>query len=1733
MCRFALASLLAVLFPAIVFAGPTEYRVLFDVDDDVVTGCVVDGIAGIDQVLATEVASGDEGATVVRTYRRVCVAGAMSEPLETDNTAWPSSVDSAGTLTVETRVPRTAFGAEVPMRMRIAFAATQGSATQLLAHGAGGEPILFPDTAQGRRRAITIGDGRVMVLNGQLDDWNAIEAVAWRDGAETEPGFQFTRAWAFAHSLEEGHFYFAFRARVSGGEEPVANDDNYERGEGQTLRVPASSGILANDLEPNGGPLTATKVTDASHGTVTLDPDGSFEYSPSNEASVETDEFSYRASNGSASSNTARVTIDVNARPVVRGGTLTVAENAPNGTIVGAVDVLDEGPGSLSFTILSGNTSDAFAITPLANGDGRIVVANAVALDFELTPVFTLTVRATDALGLSGTGTITIEVANRNDAPVATSTAQTVAEDELLTVAAPGLLGLATDEDGDALTLSIVASPANGVVTIQPDGSFAYDSHPNFNGTDSFSWRAFDGTAYSNAVSVTITVTPVNDTPAFTSGGGVSSAEDKPFSAPWATGITAGPADESAQSLSFSIVSDDLSLFAVQPALTPGGVLTFTPAPDANGTVNVTVTLSDDGGGSANTSAAQHFTISVRETNDHPTANADSQTTAEDSALSIAAATFAANDSTGPANESAQTLTVTSVSAASVHGGTVSLTAGTITYTPPANYNGSDSFTYVVTDDGTTAGGADPRMATGTVSITVTEANDAPIAVDDAIATSEDTQIAFAAATLTTNDSPGPANESAQTLTVTAVDGASARGGTVTLVSGTITYTPPANAFGTDSFSYTVTDDGATGGALAPLSGTATIHVTIAPLNDVPVLIVTGAAVHTEAGAPTNLAPTAAIADIDDTVVESATIRITGNYAAEDVLSFADTAAITGSVSGDTLTLSGSDSLANYVAALQAVQYTNTFDVPSTLQRTITWTVNDGDGNSNTQTTTLDVVATNDAPVNAVPAGMTTAEDTPLVLAGSSAIAISDVDAAGDDVQATLTVTNGTAMVNPSATAALTALTGDGTSSIVLTGALAEINAALDGLTFSPAPDFTGVAQIGIVTDDLGNHPSGALTDSDSFTIAVSAVNDVPVLSVTAAASHAEGTAAPLADAVTISDLDDTHLESATIVIGANYAGAEDVLSFVDTPTITGSYSGGTLTLTGADTLANYVAALQAVQYTNTADTPSTLPRVVFWVVNDGNGISSPVATSLIVIPTNDAPVNHVPSGVTGSEDTPLVFTGSSAISISDADAAGGDVRTTVEFPFGKVMVNPAAAGMLTSVRGNGFNRVELTGAVDEINAALDGMTFTPQLNFNGPVTVQVVTEDLGRSPSGNLTDSDSFEISFAPVNDAPSLSVTSTATYTENQPPMILSSSAAYSDPDDTSLVSATVRVTGNYVAGEDVLSAAPWGGISQVFDPATGTLTLTGSTDMFAYLMSLITIRYTNTSDAPSTLTRTLTWTVNDGEADSSPFTTTIDVIAVNDGPSISAPANVVMDEDGVLPFTGASAITVADVDSGSEAIQVTIGNGAAFPGWTICVGATVPCHTTTFSIEGTVAEVNATLATMTFRPAPESSGSVVIPFTVDDRGHSGTGAAATASASMTVTVNVVNDAPVLAVTASGAQYVENSAAVFALVTASVTDVDDANIESAKITITNAEAGDTLHFTNTPTITGTFSGNTLTLTGTDVPGAYALALQSIRFSHTSEAPSSTQRILAWTVSDGDASSSVQMTAIDLVPVN
>jgi VCBS repeat-containing protein len=290
---------------------------------------------------------------------------------------------------------------------------------------------------------------------------------------------------------------------------PVAADDTYSVAEDTTLLV-AAPGLLDNDSDADGNPLTAVLVSGPAHGALTLHADGSFLYTPATDFHG-LDHFTYRASDGVADSTEATVTITVtpvNDAPAVVDDTYSVAEDttllvAAPGLLANDSDV-DGDP----FTVeqVSGPAHGTLTVS----ADGSFFYTPAA--DFYGVDHFTY--RTSDGGATSPAATVTIAVTPVNDAPVATDDAYSVAEDRVLLVpAAQGVLGNDTDIDGDPLEAVLVSGATFGTLDLRTDGSFTYSPNANFNGTDSFTYRVSDGTALANEATVRLTVNAVNDPP--------------------------------------------------------------------------------------------------------------------------------------------------------------------------------------------------------------------------------------------------------------------------------------------------------------------------------------------------------------------------------------------------------------------------------------------------------------------------------------------------------------------------------------------------------------------------------------------------------------------------------------------------------------------------------------------------------------------------------------------------------------------------------------------------------------------------------------------------------------------------------------------------------------------------------------------------------------------------------------------------------------------------------------------------------------------------------------------------------------------------------------------------------------------------------------------------------------------------------------------------------------------
>ncbi len=290
---------------------------------------------------------------------------------------------------------------------------------------------------------------------------------------------------------------------------PVARDNTHSTDEDQTLDV-ALPTILGNDSDVDSESLTATLVSDVTDGILTLDPDGSFVYTPA-ENWFGTDSFTYKANDGALVSNVATVTITVDAvndAPVAVNDEGFAVDEDHTLTLLPATLLANDSDieGDTLTVLLESNATHG---TVMLNDDGSLSYTPEP--DWNGTDSFTY--QASDGAAISDPATVGITVHAVNDAPVAQVATYSTDEDVTLNVTVPGLLGHATDVEGDVLTIALVDSAMHGVVTLNGDGSFSYVPNPDWNGTDSFSFTANDGELDSEAAVVTLTVNPVNDAP--------------------------------------------------------------------------------------------------------------------------------------------------------------------------------------------------------------------------------------------------------------------------------------------------------------------------------------------------------------------------------------------------------------------------------------------------------------------------------------------------------------------------------------------------------------------------------------------------------------------------------------------------------------------------------------------------------------------------------------------------------------------------------------------------------------------------------------------------------------------------------------------------------------------------------------------------------------------------------------------------------------------------------------------------------------------------------------------------------------------------------------------------------------------------------------------------------------------------------------------------------------------
>ena len=974
-------------------------------------------------------------------------------------------------------------------------------------------------------------------------------------------------------------------------------------------------GITASSTDVNGPAVTWSLTGDTSGGGFTINAatgvvtvaDGSkidFESSAGHAYTV-----TVQSSDGTLTSSQA-FTINVGdvamTTPVdANGAANSVAEGAAAGTAVGiTASATDPSGPATTYSLIGDSSGGGFTINA---STGVVTVANPAKIDFESSApghTYNITVQASN--GVTTTSQVfTVGVTDvAPSAPVDSNGATNTVAEGAANGTVVGVTASSADVNGGAVTYSLIGDTSGGgftinattgVITVADATKINFETAPGHAYT--VTAQASDGTLV-NSQTFTIAVTDVAPSAPVDSNGATNTVAEGAANGS-TVGITASSTDINGPGVTYSLVGD-----------TSGGGFTI------NSTTGV-ITVADGTKLDYETTPSHAYTV---------TAQASDGTLSSSQAFTIAltdVAPSAPTDINGAAN---------TVAEGAANGTIVGITASSVDPNGPAT-------TYSLTDS---AGG---RFAIDSSTGVVTVANGAAIDFETAPGHAYGITVLATNGALTTSSAfsigvtdVGPSTPADADGAANSVFEGAANG---TLVGITASSTDPG---GGPAPTFLLTDSAGGRFAIDPATGVvsvangAAIDFETAPgpnhSYDITVQSTAGALSSTHTFSigvgDVNEAP----AGTDKTVTmlegDSYTFSVadfgfsdpSDSIHPNSLLAVKMTTvpgAGTGTFTNNGVTVNAGDSVSAADIAAGHLVFTPTAHSNGSPEATFTFQVQDNGGTANNgvdldqspNTVTINVNAVNDAPVNSVPlAAQSVNEEATLTFStgNGNAITISDVDVGSGNETVTLTVANGTLALGSHA--GLVSFSPDNAASITLTGTIANIDNALNGLTYTGNLNFNGTETLTVSTNDNGNTGAGGpQTDSDPITINVAAVND--------------------------------------------------------------------------------------------------------------------------------APVNTVPGAQTVNEDTALVFTGGNAISISDVDANGGNETVTLSVASGALTLSGTTGLVFGTGDGTADSTMTFTGTVSDINAALNGLSYQGNLNFNGSDTLNITTNDNGNTGSGGaLSDS-------------------------------------------------------------------------------------------------------------------------------------------------------------------------------------------------------------------------------------------------------------------------------------------------------------------------------------------------------------------------------------------------------------
>jgi hypothetical protein len=1160
-----------------------------------------------------------------------------------------------------------------------------------------------------------------------------------------------------------------------------------------------------------------------------------------------------------------------------------------------------------------------------------------------------------------------------------------------------------------------------------------YQGALNFNGTEKLTVVANDlghnpGPAATGSKVIDIVVAAVNDAPVLTVPGAQTADEQVPKPLP---GVSLADLDVGAGSLTVTVTTSGSGTVSATGGgsivgsgtgtMTISGTLPAVNAALANLaytsdelgatlliTETVTIVANDNGntGIGGNLTDTKTIAVTVSAVNDAPVVTLPaSYTVAEDAGAALFSPVIQATDADLVGNpvlgitatvsvNQGGTLTIPGVvgivNLTPASGSTIGFTGALaavqsalagITYTPAGSFNGTETLTVTVVDNGNFGSGG-VKSDTKSTPINVLSVNDPPSFTVPASTTVLEDTGANSIGGFATAISPGPANEASQSVTfnVTGVGTPSlftATGQPTLSPTGTLAFTLAPNAFGSSTVTVVAKDNGGTANGGVDTSAPQTFTINVTNVNDQPTFTAVSPPVYTPVAGP----QTFAVVQSANAGPNEGSQTLTGK-----VISVSNPALFSlvngvapGSAAGTTFGIGG---------GIGTLGYTLTGAVgTSTVQIQVTdngGTANGGVDASTIQTIVIQVQGTNVAPSIAGPATASTPEETPLVFntTNGNAFTVTDPDAGPNLIQLTLQVLDQTAPTPNAGKGTITlgstagiAITGgsNGSKSMTLLGTTGALTAALNGLTYlpptnfvsSPVPSLNDI--IRMTANDLGNTGTGgALTTTKDVSVTVTPVND-PVVLIQQFADIVDN------EDTTGNPVDNIILVGNSPFVGSAYFADPDASDPV--PQIIGlsvSSSNPSLVVGTVDPAGAIRLDYQTFQ-SGTANITVTATDAFGSTASDTfqvtiNPVNTPVIANNTTSFRKDTPFNLV----TVPEDF-APFSQQLISPTATTPATTTSVFTDNDLP------NETLTYVVTTSPGG-----IVTAVADTTNNLL---TISPVPNANGgPVTVTVQATD-----SFGATATSSLQVTVTSVNDPP------------------VANNDAYTIAEDSGTVALSVLANdtpGPANESGQTISIVGIGGTG----PANGT----------AVISSASTISYTPNPGFYGT--DSFTYQIQDNGAPSltSAFATvTITVTPVNDAPVITAPTPAPFPEDTSLALafidiaddipggTGTNSSSVVTVDltnpNGTFAIDpapgvavTNIANGRRLTGPVSAINATLDDVDTKFT------------PTLDFNTPGATTTSLSI--VVNDGGNIGGGTPLTATMSVPLSITPVNDAPSL---------------------------------------------------------------------------------------------------------------------------